>query len=345
MYKEPTDSPSVPVTGAARRTVSRWVWHGLIIVFVAAAAWKYIDFAGLMNSLVDVQPTFIFLIFLLITIHRFVMAWKWFQLIRAIKIAVSFVVVLNAYYQAAFIGRISPTSLSGDVLRGYLVTRQTEAWEPVLGSMVVEKAIGVLASVMFATVGVFVLSGELQREGFSFIILAIPTVGILSLLVFYLSLSESLGARLLNVVRWEKINRPLTKLHKAYCLYNEQRRILLVNFCLTLGEQALLVLYLWVAAMAIGVEITPWVLIAALALGQFLRKIAIVLEGWVLGEFILVSTCVLAGIDQTQALAFSLLSHAIGILASIPGGILMFVSRQRLVDTLADHGTKSTRET
>jgi len=326
MPDKKTHLTAAPPEIKGRKKYVKWLWHGAVIVLSALAAWKYIDFRALINTLLAVQPVFILLIFLVITFDRFVMAAKWLQLLRAVSLNIPFRTVLSAYYRAFFIGRIIPSSLSGDILRGWVVTQEAEAWERVLGSMVVEKAIGMLASVALATIGVLMLSTELQREGATFVILAAPTIAALATFGFFFSLSERVGAALLNLVRWESIKHPLTKLHKAYCLYNEQRRKLLVNFFLTLGEQALQVLYLWLCAIAINVDVSPAILISALVLSQFLRKVAMVLEGWVFGEFILVLTCVLAGIDQTQVLAFSLLSHAVGILASVPGGILMLLS-------------------
>lgn len=311
----------------ARKNYLKWVWHGAVIALVVLAAWKYIDFRTLINALSAIQPTFILLIFLVITFDRFVMTAKWSQLLRAISLNIQFRVVLSAYYQSTFIGRIIPSSLSGDILRGYIVTRKVVAWERVLGSMVMEKSIGILASAALATIGVLILSTKLQQEGLTFIIFAIPTIAAMTALGFFFSLSERIGTTLLGFVRWERMRRPLTKLHKAYCLYNGQWKKLLINFFLALGEQALQIFYLWLCAIAINVDVPLMILVPALALSQFLRKAAIVLEGWALGEFILVLTCVLVGIDQTQVLAFSLLSHAIGILASVPGGILLLLSR------------------
>ena len=101
------------------------------------------------------------------------------------------------------------------------------------------------------------------------------------------------------------------------------------NLCLAFAEQTLQILILYLCALAIGVDVSAWLLVSVLTVSQFLRKFAIVLEGWALGEFVVVLTCALAGIDQTQALAFSLLGHVVGMVVSLPGAALMAMTRRR----------------
>lgn len=90
---------------------------------------------------------------------------------------------------------------------------------------------------------------------------------------------------------------------------------------------------LWfVAALAIGVEVSLVTLFAALSVAHCLRKYAIILEGWLLGEFTMVMIASLFGIPQSQALAFSLLAHASAVVAALPGAVLFSRSAVSLTD-------------
>lgn len=330
-YRMQTSTDDSAETNAARTRKGKaryWIWHGLVIAMVGFAAWHFIDFGELIRTISGPDTAFLILAFVMMTIDRFVMAAKWHHLMKIIRLQVNFLSVLNAYYQASFIVRMIPTSLSGDVLRGVKLSASTRTWDQVLGSMIMEKALGFLASAALATFAAALLSGNLAQEGVESIVVGIPIAAGFLLFLFYVSFSESVGQLFERLVVWHKARRVLSKLRAAYVMYRDYFGQVVLNYVLTVGEQLLQIAYLLVCALAIGIEVDFWLLFLALSLSQFLRKMAIVLEGWALGEFVLILTCAMIGINQTQVLAFSLLSHAIGILASLPGAVLMVFSRK-----------------
>jgi len=127
----------------------------------------------------------------------------------------------------------------------------------------------------------------------------------------------------------KKIKSLINKLHEAYAVYSNHAGQLLINWCMALLENSLQVLLLYLSARAIDLDVSSIQLIGILALSQLLRKIALILEGWMLGEAAVVVTCALIGIDQTQALAFSLLSGAAIIVSTLPGLITLLLPSSR----------------
>jgi hypothetical protein len=80
-------------------------------------------------------------------------------------------------------------------------------------------------------------------------------------------------------------------------------------------------------AIELNIEISLLVLISIIAVTEFVRRIAIVLDGWGLATALQVFMYSLVGMTGTQALLIALLSHSVHLTASIPGGLLMLTDR------------------
>jgi len=291
-------------------------------------AWKFIDFPRLISSLNRVSLLTIVVVILLVTADRMLMAYKWLALLKIVGITPRFSRIVSIYYQAAFISRIMPTALAGDVLRGYLVSTFSRGWEKVLGSMLIEKIMAVLSSIGLATIGSLFLLQQLKEEGipyFSYLLVA--AIGCMVVL-FRLSFSERLQETVVRFLPVDRLQASLGKLRGAYQQFRGHRSALAANFVMALFENCLQVLIIYVCAVGIDTDASALRLLSALAISQFLRKIAMIVEGWILGEMIVVLTCSLAGIDQTQALTFSLVSYAIRFLAISPGGVLFLLQKK-----------------
>src|SRR5690606_10337171 len=78
---------------------------------------------------------------------------KWLQLLRHVGSRATFAAVLSAYYQVGFIQRFIPSSLSGDALRAFHISRQFKGTTGLLASMVVEKLVAMVAAIVLALIG------------------------------------------------------------------------------------------------------------------------------------------------------------------------------------------------
>jgi uncharacterized membrane protein YbhN (UPF0104 family) len=306
----------------------RLVWHALVVFIACFAAWKFIDFSQLIASLQKVSLLTIFTVILLVTADRMLMAYKWLALLKIVNVIPKFRKILSIYYQAAFISRIMPTALAGDILRGYLIANFSHGWEKIVGSMFIEKIMAVLSSIGLAIVGSLFLLQQLQGEGIPYFPYLLIAAIISMLILFQLSFTDWLQDLLIRWVPMKKVQPFLLKFRGAYLQFKHHRTALAINFTMALFENGLQVLIIYVCALGIDTDASAVRLVSALAISQFLRKIAMIVEGWVLGEMIVVLTCSLAAIDQTQALTFSLVSYAIRFLAISPGGVLLLLNRR-----------------
>ena len=303
----------------------RWLVHLVIFLLVAYSAYYFIDFSVLVSSLLKPDIYTIFMLLGISTIDRFLMSAKWLHLLSLAKINIKFRVVLRAYYEAAFIARVTPIAMGSELLRAYTIVQHTGEWKPVLGSMVAEKVIAIISSTFLACAGSFIIITQLRDNDLGFLPLTLMLATISATIIVLLSMSEKFSASVFKLFIHKKLISVLTKLHNAYAVYSKHLFQLLVNWFIALIENCMQVALLFFSARATGIEIAAPELFAILTISQLLRKFALILEGWMLGEAAVVVTCAILGIDQSQALAFSLLSGAIIIISTTPGLVTLLM--------------------
>lgn len=317
-----------------QRTVSLF-WHGLTLALVLLAAWYFIDLNEVWRSITGIQLPWLVALLLLATLDRFLMAGKWLQLLRHAGSKAGFWFVLSAYYQSTLVQRILPSSLTGDALRGVLLSRRYGATSGVVASMVVEKLIAMVAAIVLAVCGGLLTLVYLRDGDLRFLFIAIPGLLVLTGLALRLSLHRPLVERIIALLPLGRVRSGLTKVYNDYAAFSAAPRVLILNFLFALGEQALQLALLLACAIALQVEASVVTLVAAISVAQCLRKFAIILEGWLLGEFTMVLVCTLFGVPESQALTFSLLGHAVVITATVPGAFLFARSTVRLSELRA----------
>jgi glycosyltransferase 2 family protein len=316
--------------GVSRRW-ARLAWHGAVLGLIVFAAWKFIDLDEFSSALAGLHWAWLAALLGIATADRFLMAGKWLQLLRHVNSAATFPAVLSAYYQVAFVQRVVPSSLTGDVLRAMLISRRFHGTSGVLASMVVEKLMAMVASAFVALSGLAVaLFHQLDSEHW-WLLALIPVMLAVLLAGLALSHHRPLAARVLRLVP-ARTRPSLERVYELYASFSAAPGLLSLHFFYCVVEQVLTVLLWLFAAIAIGVDASPVTLFAALSVAHCLRKYAIILEGWLFGEFTLVLIVALFGVPQSEALAFSLLAHVCGTVATLPGAVLFSRSAVRLAD-------------
>lgn len=308
---------------------AKLVWHGAVLAIVMLVAWKFIDFREFGRALASAHWPWVALVMGLSTVDRFLMAGKWLQLLRYLKSTATFGAVLGAYYQIAFLERFIPSSLTGDALRAILIARRFQGTSRVLATMVVEKLVAMLAAIVLALVGLGLLLAQRYGAEQVALFVLVPSLLVAVLAGLKVSLHRPFADRLIRLLP-KRLRPSFTRIYDYYASFRNAPLMLSRHFLYCIVEQVIQVLMWLAAALAIGVETPLTTLFAVISVAQCVRKFAMLLDGWLLGEFSMVMIGVLFGVPQTQVLAFSLLAHAGAVMASLPGAFLFSSSAIRL---------------
>jgi uncharacterized protein (TIRG00374 family) len=306
------------------------LWHAAVITLVVAAASHFIDLSEVVETFTAVTWPWVALLLALATLDRFLMADKWLYLLRHVGSNAGFKDVLSAYYQAGFIQRCIPTSLSGDAMRAVVISGRHGHGTRVLASMVVERIIAMLSAAFIAVCGVIVILGDARDDPHELMLLSIPALLLVMVVGLRLTLYAPLAHGIIQALPSRRLRTELAKIYEHYSGFQSAPGLLVANFLYAVLEQCLQIVLLLGCALALGVDAEPLIIVAAVSIAQCVRKFALLLEGWVLGEFTSVVIYTALGIPGSQALAFSLLGQASHMIASLPGALLFARSTMNL---------------
>src|SRR5437867_2974162 len=101
------------------------------------------------------------------------MAWRWQRLLRAKEIEERLPWLTRAYFVAYAAGQVLPTSLGGDAARIYETVRRHEgAGGAAAGTVLLERALGGVATLVLAAAGFALAAGHYDVGGYSSVELA-----------------------------------------------------------------------------------------------------------------------------------------------------------------------------
>lgn len=323
------DSPVAGTTfrNRAWRVIRVVIALGLLSLVVSRVDWKEVRVVLSQTRLV-----FLPLIFVLYTLDRMWMAWKWHYLLQGLGVHVRFYEVVRHYYLGGLLGAAVQSQLGGDIARATAVGRQAGRTRVVAVSVVIEKAVGFIAAGILAGASLILVHQRYDVSGTVLLAAAVP-VGLAIALVptlAYPQFAASLLLRLLNVFPGLARKLRLVGMLTDRARLEQARSTLRIFFALTLTEQLVPLVNLYLLKEALRLDISGYAILAFTPLIMFFARLPISIEALGIYEGLSIYLFGLAGLSAASALALALLDRVMGLLALGVGGLVCaWVSRSR----------------
>jgi uncharacterized protein (TIRG00374 family) len=146
-------------------------------------------------------------------------------------------------------------------------------------------------------------------------------------------------ARALENTRASRIGDVIYKIFEATRIYWDHKRPLLVAFGLSVAVQAMIAVYYTLAAVVLGVDVSPIYFFAFLPSITLVSILPISIGGLGVRELVMIYLFSRVGVDSADILTVGLVIHALNTLLSLVGAPLML--RQRSREATADQGQDS----
>ena len=260
------------------------------------------------------------------------LAWRWRLLLRARGIDDGLGWLTRAYLVAYAAGQVLPTAVGGDATRIFETARRHPGRvAAITGSVLLERALGAVATLVLAAVGFALAFGRYDVGGYLWIEGAfVATAGVLGI-VFFARSARPLLARTGPLLRSMRLERPVRAVYEGIHGYRRDRRVLAVAFAATLALQLVRITTIWLVAKAVGVELS---LVPFFVLGPLLFLVMLVpftINGLALREAFFVSFLGNLGVAAEQAFATGFLFFLLSTGLALPGApILLWQSARGL---------------
>ena len=271
-------------------------------------------------------------IFVLGTLDRLWMAWKWYYLLRGLGVPVRFLQVAGQYYLGGLLGTAVQSQLGGDIARASAVGRHSGRTRIVAASVVIEKVVGFIAAGILAGAALVLVRYRYEVVSRTLLLAAAVPVAVaigLAPMLAYPRFTASLLSRSLNIYP-----RLASKLPLAGMLTSpdrlQQARVIPRFFLLTLAEQLVPLANLFVLKEALGLHLSGYAILAFTPLITFFARLPISIEALGIYEGLSIYLFGMAGLSAASALAIALLDRVMGLVVLAFGGLAYaWVGRSR----------------
>lgn len=246
---------------------------------------------------------------------RAIMALKWRFLLTVRGVPLGWWTALRAYYASSFAGLFLPVTVGADLIR-VLALRHLGV-QQVSASIVVERLVGAVAMGSVAVIGSAILAALLTDLSLRPMLLGATALVLGAGLAFV--------ASLFLAGRWVA-RRPggqsfVATLLEAYASYQHHRGAVALFYLASVGESLLPSLVAYAAAVALGVSVPFWTLMATVPISYTVARLPVTLGGFGVLEASFVYLGGLVGIASSDALSIMLLSDAVLLVALLPAAV------------------------
>jgi uncharacterized protein (TIRG00374 family) len=265
----------------------------------------------------------IVLAFGLATLDRVMMTLKWKLLLESRGHTLGFWRGLRIYCSSLVWGLFLPSTIGADALRAGLTIRTGLPADAVFASIVVERMVGFLCSLVMSLIGLSIVSAFAELEGPW---ASLWWVGALALLggIGAAALSFSHVAfdwvfvRIPERLRRRRLLRRVQRLHASYLAYGSDARTLGTFAFLTFAEIGVSILYCWTCALALHIEVSLLFVAGALPLSLLIARLPVSIDGIGVFEGAFAAILLIAGVPESEAISIALLGRVIQIAAWMP---------------------------
>ncbi len=281
---------------------------------------KFVDFEKLQTILLQNNFTWIFVALILQLMSTYMAAYRWFKISQLIVFKESLSFYVHSYFKGTFFNQVLPSSIGGDAVRIYDLTKQGYGKKDSFYGVFVDRIVGLVGLLVLNLLATIIFYGTFDKD-FSMLIILITLGGISGFIfLFHLEKIKFLG----NYKFLDLFHRLARRLNNLY----PTNIILIKHLSISVIVHLLSVLTMYGLSLSIDLGLSFQIFLIAVPPVFLLTIIPISLAGWGIREGAMVGIFMLVGADETKVLAMSILYGLLLIISSIPGSYFWIKSKK-----------------
>ncbi len=252
---------------------------------------------------------------------------RWQVLLKHSDITPGYRPLLAFYFIGYFFNNFLPTTVGGDVSRAYNVARISGKKAPSLGIVLLERIMGVMATLTYATLSMFWVSRAFHSPKIIYLTIGLFLITSIGLFSLFSQRVFRFNVKLIRKIKIFKLGEKISQVLKSIHDFREAKRIMFHAYGISLFAQILLIFMNYILALALGVQ--------KASLGYFFLVVPVTFVMGLLpsinvlgvrdsGYVILLDRI---GVTPAEAISISFLNTLIPFLISLIGGFLLIFYR------------------
>ncbi len=342
----------MPSTKAGRR---RYLWHALRFIIAAGAlylAFRKVDWPELSRLLLRLNIWVSVCALGLYVASQLIFVSRWYLLLRVQSVKIGYWAAVRLHFLGLLYNNALPSSVGGDVLRAWYVTKHTDRKVEAATSVIVDRAIGVLGLFMMAAGGYWFVPSAARQEMLQRYA-EIPLIkamwmhkwllGGILLVVIVVELSLILTQNGRKMVR-SAVSRvshraaiTLSRIRQAVQLYYKKKLALFASLLLTFGCQGVFILGLWIVGKGMDVEADVKYYFVFFPVSWLLGTIPLTPGGVGVVEWSVRVMFEGAQVTTNHASALAMAQRVLWIAGSLPGAVIHLMGTHLPKDFSVDY--------
>jgi len=259
---------------------------------------------------------------MIVTVLPMALRWKW--LLAAQDVIDRFWWLTRSYFVSYTAGQVLPTSIGGDAVRIFEISKRHPGRSGDLTAIVViERGLGGAATVFLGAIGFVLAIGHYDVSAYLWIE-GLFVFGTLLLLVLFFSRSARPHlARLRPIAAKFRLARPLRSFYDGVHHYRGQPGLMIKVFVFTTVIQAVRILSIWASCKAVGIDLGPRIYYVMGPLFFLVLLVPFTLNGFAVREAFFVSFLGSVGVDPDAAFAAGFLFFLVTVALAAPGAVIL----------------------
>jgi uncharacterized protein (TIRG00374 family) len=252
------------------------------------------------------------------------MAKRWQWLLAAQGMIDHFWWLTRAYFVSYTAGQILPTSIGGDAVRIFEISKRHPGRSGDLTAIVViERGLGGAATVLLGAIGFVLAIGHYNVNAYLWLEGAFVFGTIVLIILFFSKSARPLLAKLRPLLVRLRVERPLRSFYEGVHHYRSHGRLMLKVFLFTTVIQAVRILAIWASCKAVGIDLGPRIYYVMGPLFFLVMLVPFTLNGFAVREAFFVSFLGSVGVDADAAFAAGFLFFLVTVCLAAPGGVIL----------------------
>ncbi|MCF7973674.1 MAG: flippase-like domain-containing protein [Phycisphaerae bacterium] len=326
---------------ASKRCTTLWVRVVVAVGALGLVFW-HIEWDKLKAAFAQMNGWVFVGVLAIYMVSQVLLAVRWLILVRALGIDLAFFPAVKLHFIGLFYNNAMPSSIGGDFLRAWYVSKHTDRRMEAALSVFVDRAMGLMGIFLMAIFSYIFLMNPLDFQGAATqkssespvlgLVLKVCLAGVVFLVCALgagcANSSFKRWAKRVALNIWQKLRVVIGKSRDVIVVYWKRPMVLLLTLGLTLFLQSVTIWAFWLLGRDLGIEVGikyyfvifpgMWV-VAALPIS--IAGVG-VMEGGIALLFFR-----LAHVPLAQGTCLSLCQRFIWIIGSIPGGIIHLMGR------------------
>jgi uncharacterized protein (TIRG00374 family) len=258
-----------------------------------------------------------------VLVDRTLMALRWIDLLAALTPGSRprFASILRIFFVSSFVSNFVP-SVAADMYRAYALAREEVHLAESAASVLMDRVLGVLSMAIVGAVALAIAPAPGVGRGVVVSLAAAFAACVVAGLVVF---SERAAAAMLGLARLlgsAGVLRLTSALTDAVRRYAHHRGALGRVLAMSIAVQAIRIVQAWCLGEALGIALPLGVYFAVMPVILLIMQVPITINGVGTAQVAFVTLFGASGVVPAAATALSILFLVLGVLGSLPGGLL-----------------------